>query len=64
MTAPNQGNKTFTGQIKVVNIQNISDFGIINASLTTCKKLNYSFSNNFLLKKELTIIKKFNLFLV
>jgi hypothetical protein len=64
MTAPNQGNKTFAGQIKVVNINNRSDFGIINASLTTCKKLSYSFSNNFLLNKELAIIKKFYLFLV
>jgi hypothetical protein len=66
MTAPNQGNKTFTGQIKVININNQSDFCIINVSLTTLKKINYSFTNLVLINKELIpvlLIKKFNLFL-
>ncbi|UCD13978.1 MAG: hypothetical protein JSW60_00745 [Thermoplasmatales archaeon] len=35
VTAPNQKNASFTGSVKVVNILNEDDFGIINVSLTT-----------------------------
>jgi len=36
LIAPYQGNESFFGQIKVVNKNNANDYGIINASLTTC----------------------------
>lgn len=44
VTAPNQENETFTGHVKVVNKNNASDFGIINASLTTHTTMGYNVS--------------------
>jgi hypothetical protein len=41
VTAPNKGNETFTGYVKVVNKGNASDFGIINVSLTTQAAIGY-----------------------
>jgi hypothetical protein len=35
VTAPNQGNQSYTGYVKVINKYNASDYGIINASLET-----------------------------
>jgi hypothetical protein len=35
VTAPPQANTTFTGQVTLVNTENTSDYGVINASLTT-----------------------------
>jgi hypothetical protein len=42
VTAPHQENTTFTGQVRLVNKDNASDFGVINASLTTCDTGGYT----------------------
>jgi hypothetical protein len=42
LTAPYQENTMFTGQVKLANKDNVSDFGIINASLTTREARGYN----------------------
>jgi len=49
VTAPDEKNSEFVGDVKIVNIENSSDFCIIDVSLTTPKNKAFNFYMNILM---------------